>query len=84
MTKILNYINGTLVEAKKKQWLDNYNPSLGEVYSKIPDSDGSDLDQAYKAAHAAFPSWSKTPKEERAKIMLKIASLIEERSDELS
>ena len=84
MKKILNYINGTLVEAKNKQWLDNYNPSLGEVYSKIPDSDGSDLEDAYKAAHAAFPSWSKTPKEERAKIMLKIASLIEERSDELS
>ena len=84
MKKILNYINGNLVEPQSKKWIDNYNPANGKVYSKIPDSDQSDLTDAYKAAKKAFPIWSKTPKEERSKIMLKIASLIEAKIDALS
>lgn len=84
MKKILNYINGELIEAKNSKWLDNYNPSKGEIYSQIPDSDASDLELAYEAANNAFSVWSKTSKEERSKIMLKISSLIEENLDELA
>ena len=84
MKKILNYINGNLVEPQSNKWIDNYNPANGKVYNKIPDSDQSDLTDAYKAAKKAFPIWSKTPKEERSKIMLKIASLIEAKIDALS
>jgi aminomuconate-semialdehyde/2-hydroxymuconate-6-semialdehyde dehydrogenase len=84
MKKILNYINGAFVEPNSKNWVDNYNPAKGEVYSKIPDSDQSDLNDAYKAAENAFPAWSKTTKEERSRIMLKIASIIESRIDLLA
>ena len=84
MKKILNYINGELIEATSSKWLDNYNPSKGEIYSHIPDSDASDLELAYKAANNAFPVWSKTSKEERSQIMLKISSLIEENLDALA
>jgi len=54
---------------------------MGEVYSLIPDSDEMDVDMATKAAEAAFPKWSKTPKEKRARILQKLASLIEENLD---
>jgi len=81
MKKIKNYINGEMVEPISNTYIDNYNPSKGEVYSLIPDSDEQDVDVATKAAQAAFPEWSKTPKEKRARILQKIAFLIEENLD---
>ena len=44
MKKILNYINGELVEPKNGAFLENINPATGEVYSLIPDSDAADID----------------------------------------
>jgi len=78
MQKIKNYINGELIEPIGKQYIDNYNPAIGKVYSLIPDSDEKDVELATEAALKAFPSWSNTPKEERSRIMLKISDLIEQ------
>lgn len=84
MFKIKNYINGELVAPISGNYLDNINPAIGEVYSYIPDSDEKDVELATQAALAAFPSWSKTPKEKRARIIQKIAFLIEENLDKLA
>ncbi|HCW06984.1 MAG TPA: 2-hydroxymuconic semialdehyde dehydrogenase, partial [Cytophagales bacterium] len=77
MEKILNYIDGKLVEPSSKKYLDNYNPSEGKVYSYVPDSDERDVNDAVQAAEKAFPSWSKMPSEERCKILLRVADLID-------
>lgn len=82
MEKLLNYINGQLVEPKSGKYLDNYQPATGKVYSLIPDSGADDVQPAVDAAKAAFPKWSTTPAEQRAKIMMKIASLIERDMDQ--
>lgn len=84
MQKILNYINGEYAEPLSKQWLDNFNPSNGEVYSKIPNSNSDDIEQAYSAAQKAFPKWSNTSIEERSRILLKIADLIDSKLLELA
>lgn len=84
MYKLLNYINGQLIEPVSKSFLDNYNPSTGKVYSLIPDSDEKDVELAYQAAKAAFPAWSITPKDVRSKYLLKIAALIEKNLDKLA
>lgn len=84
MLKIQNYINGELVPPSGNQYLDNYDPARGKVYSYIPDSDEKDVEMAVAAAKAAFPSWSVTPKDIRSKYLLKIASLIEENLDKLA
>lgn len=81
MEKILNYINGALAEPASGKFLDNYQPATGKVYSLIPDSDAADVQKAVEAAKAAFPSWSVTPAEKRAKLMMKIASIIERDMD---
>jgi aminomuconate-semialdehyde/2-hydroxymuconate-6-semialdehyde dehydrogenase len=73
---IKNYINGKLVEPLSGKYIDNYNPSIGEVYDTIPDSDEKDIRLAVEAAENAFPLWSAAPAEERSKILMKIASLI--------
>ena len=65
------------------QFLDNYNPSTGKVYSLLPDSDSEDVNNAVLAAKKAFPEWSKTPKQERSRMLMKLADNIEKYFDEL-
>ena len=83
MDKILNYIDGKLVEPISGNYLDNYNPSTGKIYSLIPDSDKLDINRAVMAAKIAFVTWSKTPKQERSNILMKLADTIEKYSDDL-
>ncbi|MFZ5552643.1 MAG: aldehyde dehydrogenase [Bacteroidota bacterium] len=84
MEKIANYIDGELAEPLRKNYLDNYNPSTGKVYSLIPDSDEEDVHLAIRAARHAQPAWANTPKEERFRVLNKIAELIEKNLDELA
>ncbi len=84
MQKILNYINGVLVEPQSNTWLDNYKPSTGKVYALIPDSDANDVEAAHVAAKAAFADWSQLPKEKRSAYLLKIAQLIDLNLDKLA
>ena len=82
--KILNYINGELIEPLSKTYLDNINPATGEVYSLIPDSDERDVELAVAAAAAAFPAWSNMPVSNRSTILLKISELIDKNLDRLA
>ncbi|NQY05238.1 MAG: aldehyde dehydrogenase [Flavobacteriaceae bacterium] len=84
MQKILNYINGAFQEPTKGEWIDNYNPSKGEVYSLIPNSSSEDVEQAYQAAKAAYPSWSNTTIEYRSEILSKIAAIIKDNLSDLA
>lgn len=82
MLMLENFINGKFLPCKNH--IDSYDPSTGKVYCKVPDSDQEEVDMAVKAACDAFESWSKTPPELRAKIMRKIADLIESKLDEFA
>jgi len=84
MEKILNYINGELREPHSGTFLDNFNPAKGEVYSLIPDSQTEDIDAAYNAANEAKENWARTPKNERAAILMKIADLIDQNHEALA
>lgn len=81
MEKLQNYINGKLLAPSSGNYIDNFQPATGKVYSLIPDSDSTDVQMAVDAAKTAFPSWSVTPVEKRAKFMLKIAAIIERDMD---
>ncbi|WP_052599734.1 aldehyde dehydrogenase [Aureispira sp. CCB-QB1] len=84
MQQLQNYINGALVAPQSNQYIDNYEPATGKVYSLIPDSGEEDVNAAVAAAEAAFPSWSMTPIGERSKILMRIAALIEENLERLA
>jgi aminomuconate-semialdehyde/2-hydroxymuconate-6-semialdehyde dehydrogenase len=84
MEKILNFINGKWEQPVSGNFLPNYNPSEGNVYSLIPDSDGRDVARAVEAAKAAFPLWSSLPVNKRAAFLIKIAELIERDLDALA
>lgn len=84
MENIKNYINGNFHNPTSNDWIDNYNPSNGNVYGQIPNSSKDDVENAYIAAKSAFPSWSQTTLEERSRILLKISEGIEAHLDELA
>ena len=47
-----NYVNGKFEEVT--EFLDSYDPSVGEVWAKIPDSGKLEVEKAVSAAKSAF------------------------------
>lgn len=84
MKKIQNFINGEFVDALDGTWLDNYCPATGAVFAHIANSKAADVDRAVSAAAAAFPAWSKTPTEQRSKLLYRVADILESRLDEFA
>ena len=83
MKKILNYIDGNFSESINGQWIDNYSPVNGNVYSLIPKSNETDIKKAVVAAKNAFPKWKGLGKEERYNHLMRLAKGIEKRFEEL-
>ena len=64
--------------------MDVVNPSTGEVYATAPKSGEGDVDDALKAAQAAFDNgWRDTTPSERMTALLKMADAIEENAEKL-
>ncbi|MBR9859199.1 aldehyde dehydrogenase [bacterium] len=84
MFKLSNYIDGALVPPASGQYIDNYNPAKGEVYSLIPDSGEEDMDNAVKAARRAFPGWSTLTADQRSEWIMKLSNRINEKLAELA
>lgn len=84
MQKIQNYINGELIAPVGGAYFDNFDPSVGEVYSLIPDSDAKDIELATEAAKKAFPAWSVTSKHKRSALLIRLSELINENLDRLA
>ena len=84
MDKILNYINGEFIESLDKSWINNVDPSIGKVYSLIPDSEDKDIEQAVQSAELAFDNWSNSSVDYRSKILNNIAKLILKNMEDLA
>jgi aminomuconate-semialdehyde/2-hydroxymuconate-6-semialdehyde dehydrogenase len=82
--KIRNLINNQLSGALAGKTLDNVEPATGAVYGSIPDSDGTDIEAAIEAAETAFPEWSETSPDHRARLLNRLADLVEDRLEELA
>lgn len=82
--KLKNYINGEWIEAKTEEYHQVPNPATGEVMAEVPLSTLADVDDAVKAASAAFKTWSKTAVPRRARILFKYQQLLVEHWDELA
>ncbi len=82
--KIQNYINGKYINPISNKWLPNFNPSIGEQYGEIPNSNKEDVNLAVQAASRAYKKWSQTDINERSKILNRIAELLEENLDKFA
>jgi betaine-aldehyde dehydrogenase len=78
-----NFIAGASVDAVDGKTSDVIDPSTGEVYAQAPLSGATDVDNAVRAARAAFETWRDTTPSERQRALLKIADALEARADEI-
>ena len=81
---IQNYIGGKFVDASTSKTMDVISPLDGNYLSTVPMSSSKDLDDAVKAAQAAFPAWSKTPIKERVQVFFRYKTLLEKNLKELA
>ena len=63
---------------------DLIEPATGSALGSIPRASADDVDRAVRAAHAAFAAWQAVNTRERGRILLKLANLIREHTDELA
>eukprot|EP00920_Eleutheroschizon_duboscqi_P042454 GHVT01101381.1.p1 GENE.GHVT01101381.1~~GHVT01101381.1.p1 ORF type:complete len:522 (+),score=77.17 GHVT01101381.1:66-1568(+) len=77
------FINGQFVQPSGPEW-ETINPATEEVICKIKEASTADVDKAVQAAHAAFPAWSTTDGRIRSKMMMTLADLIEEHTEQLA
>ena len=83
MEKIKNYINGKLIAPKSGDYLENFDPSTGKVYSLLPNSNKKDFLLALNSAKKAFLFWSQKSKKYRYNILMNLAKEIEKKNKDL-
>ena len=79
-------IGGKWVPAKSAKTFETINPASEEVLGIVAEGDKADVDEAVKAARAAFESgkWPSMGPHQRARYLFKIAELIESHTEELA
>ncbi|OCC04214.1 succinate-semialdehyde dehydrogenase (NADP(+)) [Labrys sp. WJW] len=77
------YVNGQWIAADNGKTLPVSNPATGELIGSVPDCGKDETARAIAAADAAFPAWRAKTAKERAKILHKLADLIEANADAL-
>ena len=84
MKRVLNFIDGEFRPPCSGRYLPDVDPATGQVIAEIADSGPEDVGAAVAAAMRAFEGWRRTPAEERSRLLLRVADLIEENFDELA
>ena len=80
-----NLINGKWVAAKSGRTFENRNPAnWEEVIGIFPKSGPEDVDEAVKAARAAFERWRLVPAPKRGDVMRRIGDLLVARKEDLA
>jgi len=78
------YIDGEWVDPLVPSTLDVLNPATEQVAGRISMGAAADVDQAAKAARAAFMSWSLTSRQERLDLLETIVAEYRKRSDDIA
>ena len=81
-----NYIDGQRRPATDGAVFATTNPYTGQTWAWLPDSGEDDVDAAVRAARRAFDNgpWKTTTAVERARLLFRLADLMEEYADDLA
>jgi acyl-CoA reductase-like NAD-dependent aldehyde dehydrogenase len=60
------------------------NPATEETIAELPEAGVEETDEAVARARAAFPSWRAVPPSHRARLLRRLALLVEEHAEELA
>ena len=78
------FINGEWTNSENDKYFEVRNPSNGSVIALVPEASESDTSKAIDGANDSFESgvWSKLPPGDRSNILLKVAGMLESKTDE--
>ena len=82
--QLANLIDGRIVPPVLDRWLDVFEPATGKVFARCPASTKNDVEAAVDAAQRAAPAWAETAPDERSRLMLRLADLLEQELDSLA
>lgn len=74
---LANLIDGRMQSPRDGAYLDVFEPATGQVFARCPDSGAADVEAAIAAAGHAAPGWAATPAAERARLLERLANLVE-------
>lgn len=77
-TEIQHFINGRFVPGRSGRTAPVFNPATGEQSGTVPLASKEEVDEAVKAARAAFPGWAATTPLRRARLLNRFLRLLEE------
>ena len=63
--RVPHFIGGEWVHSKSTTWQELVNPATHAPLGSIPIADAVEVNAAVEAAAAAFPSWRRTPPQDR-------------------
>jgi aminomuconate-semialdehyde/2-hydroxymuconate-6-semialdehyde dehydrogenase len=84
MQRFEHFIDGRTVPAVAGGSLDVYEPATGAAYATVADGGAADVAAAVDSASRAYPAWSATPAEERARLLCAIADGIAARAEDFA
>jgi acyl-CoA reductase-like NAD-dependent aldehyde dehydrogenase len=82
LTRLL--IGGEWVEASGGATVPTVDPATNRTIADVSAAQADDVDRAVRAARGAFPAWRDLDPDKRARVMLRLAELIEDERDYLA
>ena len=84
MRDIRHFVNGSSFEGASGHFGDVFNPNTGEIQARVQLATAGELDLAVQAALKAFPAWSATNPQRRARVMFEFKRLVEANMQDLA
>ena len=81
--RVQNYIGGQWKPSANPEYVGITNPATGEALGSVPLGSPRDVDDAVKAARAAFPAWRELTAQARAKYLFALRERMEAHYDDL-
>jgi aldehyde dehydrogenase len=83
-THYSNFIGGEWVAPVQGRYMNVLSPATAQSFTEVARSTPEDVELALDAAHAAKAAWGRTSLAERARVLNRIADVIEENRDMLA
>jgi malonate-semialdehyde dehydrogenase (acetylating)/methylmalonate-semialdehyde dehydrogenase len=80
----LNCIAGDWRRGHSPETFRVHNPATNDILAELPLASAEDVDAAVSAAAAAFPSWRRTPPQNRIQFLFKFRTLLEQHANEIA
>jgi len=83
MDRFLMLIDGDWVDSESHEYIEVVNPADEGVFAEVPRATENQVNQALKAARAAFPAWAGLSPFQRAEYLWRAADNLDQRKEKI-